>query len=150
MTLFKIPSQEITLNLADWNAKVGDKTNHVHIRSTVGRYGVGVGNDSGTKFLKFCIDHKPTVLNTCFQDHTRRFCTWTSPGDRWCNQIDYVIINSQWRNSLNVKTFPGADCGSDHCLLVASFALRLKVTRKGPPVRRHTLTPLEIIHRDVK
>ena len=36
----------------------------------------------------------------------------------------------------NVKTRPGADCGSDHQLLVATFQLKLRVRRTHqPPVR---------------
>ena len=66
------------------------------------------------------------VGNTLFQHHTRRLWTWMSPGDRVRNQIDYIMIGRRWQSSLqNVKTRPGADCGSDHQLLVATFQLKL-------------------------
>ncbi|XP_077255535.1 uncharacterized protein LOC143893712 [Temnothorax americanus] len=49
-------------------------------------------------------------------------------------QIDYIILDTRWKTSVtNVKTFPGADCGSDHNLLVANFSIRLKVFRSNPP-----------------
>ena len=75
--------------------------------------------------------------NTLFQHHPRRLWTWMSPGDRVRNQIDYIMIGRRWRSSLqNVKTRPGADCGSDHQLLVATFQLKLRVRRTHqPPVR---------------
>ena len=53
-----------------------------------------------------------------------------SPGDRARNQIYYIMVKKRWRTSLqNVKTRPGADCGSDHQLLVAKLRLRLKAKK---------------------
>ncbi|XP_024892532.1 uncharacterized protein LOC112467877 [Temnothorax curvispinosus] len=55
-----------------------------------------------------------------------------SPGGAYRNQIDYVLIDTRWRSSItNAKTLPGADCGSDHQLLVAEFKARLKVVYKA-------------------
>ena len=42
-------------------------------------------------------------------------------------KIDYVICSRRWRSSIqSAKTRPGADCGSDHDLLIAKFRLKLK------------------------
>ena len=46
------------------------------------------------------------------------------------NQIDYIICNQWWKSSQSAKTRPGADCGSDHELLVAKFRLKLKKVGK--------------------
>ena len=43
------------------------------------------------------------------------------------NQIDYILCSQRWRSSIqSAKTRPGADCGSDHELLIAKFRLKLK------------------------
>ena len=43
------------------------------------------------------------------------------------NQIDYILCSQRWRSSIQpAKTRPGADCGSDHELLIAKFQLKLK------------------------
>ena len=39
----------------------------------------------------------------------------------------------------SAKTRPGADCGSDHQLLVAKFRLKLKKTRKNTRLARYDL-----------
>ena len=45
---------------------------------------------------------------------------------RWSNQIDYILCSQRWRSSIqSTKTRPGADCGSDHELLIAKFRLGL-------------------------
>ena len=41
--------------------------------------------------------------------------------------MDYIICSQRWRSSTqSAKTRPGADCGSDHELLIAKFRLKLK------------------------
>ena len=47
--------------------------------------------------------------------------------DQYQNQIDYILCSQRWRSSIqSAKTSPGADCGSDHELLIAKFRLKLK------------------------
>ena len=47
------------------------------------------------------------------------------------NQIDYNLCSQRWRSSIqSAKTRPGADCGSDHELLIAKFRLKLKKVGK--------------------
>ena len=63
-----------------------------------------------------------------FQKYKRRlYDTWTSPGSQNQNQTDYIFCSQRWRSSIqSAKTRPGADCGSDHELLIAKFRLKLK------------------------
>ena len=61
----------------------------------------------------------------------RRLYTWTSPDGQHRNQIDYILCSPRWRSSIqSTKTRPGADCGSDHELLIAKFRLKLKKVGK--------------------
>ena len=47
------------------------------------------------------------------------------------NQIDYILCSQRWRSSIqSTKTRPGADCGSDHEILIAKFRLQLKKVGK--------------------
>ena len=74
------------------------------------------------------------MANTLFQQHKRRLYTWTSPDGQYQNQIDYILCSLRWINSIqSAKTRPGADCGSDHELLIAKF--RLKLTKVGETTR---------------
>ena len=42
-----------------------------------------------------------------------------------------IFFAAKWRSSIQLaKTRPGADCGSDHELLIAKFRLKLKKVRK--------------------
>ena len=52
---------------------------------------------------------------------------------RWpkLRSSDYILCSQRWRSSIqSAKTRPGADCGSDHELLIAKFRLKLKKAGK--------------------
>ena len=56
----------------------------------------------------------------------------TSPNGQYWNQIDYTLCSHIWRSSIHsATTRPGADCGSDHELLIAKFKLKLKKVGKS-------------------
>ena len=59
------------------------------------------------------------------------------------NQIDYIFCSQQWRSSIqSAKTRPGADCGSDHGLLINKFRLKLKKTGKTARPFRYDLNQI--------
>ena len=61
----------------------------------------------------------------------RRLYTWTSPDSQYRNQIHYILCSQRWRSSIqSAKTRPGADCGSEHELLIVNFRLKLKKVGK--------------------
>ena len=69
--------------------------------------------------------------------------TWTSPDGQHRNQIDYILCSQTWRSSIqSAKTRPGADCGSDHALLIAKFRLKLKKVGKTTRPFRYDLNQI--------
>ena len=83
--------------------------------------------------LKAC-DHMISVVK---ENNKKRelvsevIITWTSPDGQHRNQTDYILCSQRWRSSIqSTKTRPGADCGSDHELIIAKFRLKLKKVGK--------------------
>ena len=94
---------------------------------------------------KFCQENTLVIANTFFQQHKRRLYTWTSPDGRHLNQIDYIICSHRWRCSIqSAKRRPGADCGSDHELLIAKFRLKLKKVGKTNRLFRYDLNQIPL------
>ena len=61
----------------------------------------------------------------------------------WYTQIDYILCRQRWRSSIqSAKTRPGADCGSDHELLIAIFRLKLKKVGKTTRPFRYNLNQI--------
>ena len=122
---------KISMLIGDLSDKVGKIWSDAE-DGTVGHHGFGKRNERGSTFVEFRIGNQLTIMNTWFKQHPRRLYTWTSPDQNTRNQIDYIAIQSRWRSSVfNTKMYPGADCGSDHQLLVAEFQIHLKRTGKA-------------------
>ena len=110
------PPKNVFFIIGDWNAKVGSQ----ETPGVTGKFDLGVQNVAGQKLIKFCQENALVIANILFQQHKRRVYTWTSPDGQHQNQIDYIICSQRWRSSIpSAKTRPGADCGSDHELLLA-------------------------------
>ena len=109
--------------LGDWDAKVGSQ----EITGVTRKFGLEVQNEEGQRLTEICQENVLVIANTFFQQHKRRLYTWTSPDGQHRNQIDYILCSQRWRSSIrSTKTRPGANCDSDHELLIAKFRLKLK------------------------
>ena len=107
--------KDVLFIIGDWNAKVGCQ----ETPGVTGKFGLGRWNEAGQRLIEFCQENALVIANTLFQQHKRRLYTWTKPDGQHRNQIDYILCSQRWRNSIqSTKTRPGADCGSDHELLI--------------------------------
>ena len=97
---------------------------------------------SRQRLIDFCQENTLVIGNTLFRQHKRRLYTWTSPDGQQWNQTDYILCSQRWRSSIqSAKIRPGADCGSDHELLIAKFRLKLKKVGKTTSPFRYDLNP---------
>ena len=120
-------SHEIIIVMGVINAKVGEGSEE----EVVGPFGLGERNERGERCANWCTERQQMVMNTWFRQHPRKLWTWKTPGDRARNQIDYVTINGRYKNAVTkVKTYPGADCDSDHVPVVADIRVKLKKLRR--------------------
>lgn len=122
-----ISKRELVIIMGDMNAKVGRSNKEEHLREVIGKFGLGERNSRGDRLIEFAITNQLTIANTMFQHHPRRLSTWKSPGNIYKNQIDYMLISKRWKSScINAIVYPGAECGSDHKLLVMKLYGRIK------------------------
>ncbi|CAB3248147.1 unnamed protein product [Arctia plantaginis] len=127
-TIGKIPNRELLVILGDMNAKIGENADR--LSNFAGRFGLGNRNERGERLIQFASENDLMIVNSLFQHHPRRLYTWVSPGGKTRNQIDYIMVRSRWRSSItNAHTLPGADCGSDHQLLISKLKLKLAAAR---------------------
>ena len=102
----------------DWNAKVGNQETPGVTR----KFGLGIQNEAGQMLIEFCQENAMVIANTLFHQHKRRLYTWTSPDGQHRNLI--IFFSQRWRISIqSAKTRLGADCGSDHELLLPNSDL---------------------------
>ena len=83
--------------------------------------------------LEFAKSHNLILANTIHNHKISRRTTWHSPGDKYKNQIDYILVQKPYRTSIRAnktRSFPGADIGSDHDLVMMTIQIRLRKNRK--------------------
>ena len=72
------------------------------------------------------------VKSKMFPNRNFRKYTWTFPDGKNHNQIDHTLKDRRWRSSiLHVRSFIGADCDTDHYLVVAKARERLAVSKQS-------------------
>ena len=122
--------KDVLLIIGDWDAKVRSQ----EAPGVTGKFGLGIWNETGKRLMEFCQENALVIANTLFQQHKRTLYTWTSPDGQHQNQIDYILCSlcsQRWKSSTqSAKTRLGAECGSDHELLISKFRLKLKKVGK--------------------
>ena len=89
------------------------------------KFGLGVQNEVGQSLTEFCQENTLIIANTLFQQQKSQFYTWTLPDGQYQNQTDYTLCSQRWKISIqSVEITPGADCTSDHGLLVVKFRVK--------------------------
>jgi exonuclease III len=133
-TIDTMPKADILILMGDLNAKVGEGGKH----KAVGGQGLGCRNEAGERLIEFCESNDIRITNTWFIQPKRRLYTWTSPDNKHRNQIDYIMIKNRWATSVQATyTLPGADCGSDHELLVSKIKVKLKKSKRNEMTFRY-------------
>ena len=135
--LDKAPKQDIKLVLGDFNAKVGKDSINSCSRY-MGESCNDSTNENGEKLLEFAAYNDMILANTLGKHKKSRCTTWHSPDGQTANQIDYILIDRRFKSSVctaRTRTFPKADVGSDHDLVMMTFKIHLKQIKKQAPSR---------------
>ena len=95
-------------------------------------------NERGSRLLEFASSNDLFITNTFGSHKPSRRWTWHHPNGVHHSQIDYILVKKRHKTSVNVaktRSFPGADIGSDHDLVMMTFNIRLKKIKKESNVR---------------
>ena len=126
------PKKDILVVQGDWNAKVG-KDALADWGDVCGPYCNVETNERGLRLLEFATFNNLVLTNTLGPHKPSRRLTWHSPDGKRHNQIDYILVKKRFRSGFNIyrtRSFPGADIGSGHYLVMMTFSVRLKKARK--------------------
>ena len=131
-TIDHTPKKDILVVQGDWNAKVG-KDAQADWGEVCGPYCNVETNERDLRLLEFATFNNLVLTNTLGPHKPSRRWTWHSPIGKHHNQIDYILVKKRFPSGVNIhrtRSFPGADIGSDHDLVMMTFQVRLKMARK--------------------
>jgi hypothetical protein len=87
-----------------------------------------VSNGNGVTAVNFATSKNLIVKSTTFPHRDIHEHTWASPDGVTHNQIDHVLVDKRRQsNTLDVR---GADCDTDHYLVVAKLRKRNSVSKR--------------------
>jgi hypothetical protein len=121
----RAPKNMMRIVIGDFNAKIGRETIY---KPAIGLYSIHEqSNDNGQRSKAFATSRNMTISSTIFPYKDIHKYTWKSPDGNIYNQIDHVLIDKRLRSSISdVRSYRGADCDSDHFLVIAKFRIQLK------------------------
>jgi len=123
------PKYHMKMLLGDFNAKVGREN---IFKSVIGQESLHQdSNDNWVRLVNFATSKNLVVKSTMMPHRNIHKDTWTSPDSKTHNQI-WPRIDRRWHSSvLDVRSFRGADCDTDHCLVIAKVRERLAVGKEA-------------------
>ena len=68
------PKKDFLFIIGDWNAKVESQ----ETPGVADKFDLGIWNEAGKRLIEFCQENALIIANTLFQQHKRRFYTWSS------------------------------------------------------------------------
>ena len=73
------PKKDVLFIIGDWNAKIGSQ----EIPGVMGKFCLGVQNESGQRLTEFCQENTLVIANTLFQQHKGKLhmdiSKWSTP-----------------------------------------------------------------------
>jgi len=124
------PKYHMKILLGDFNAKVGRED---IFKLIIGQESLHQdSNDNGVRIINFATSKNLVVKSTMFPHPNIHKYTWTFPDGKTHNQIDHVLRDRRWHSSvLDVRSFRGSECDTDHYLVIAKVRERLAVGKQA-------------------
>jgi hypothetical protein len=127
---YNCPRYHMKILLEDFNTKVGRGK---IFKPTIGNESLHQDSkDNEVRIINFAASINLVVKSTMFPHRNIHKYTWTSPDGQTHNQIKHILIDRRRHSCiLDVQSFRGADCDTDHYLVVAKVRERLTVIKKA-------------------
>ena len=115
--------------LGDFNVKVARENIY---KPTIGNESLHQdSNHNGVRVVNLATLKNLVVKSTMFPHRNIHKYTWTSPDGKTHYKIDHIFINRRWYSSiLYVRICRGADCDTDHYLVVEKVRERLARSKR--------------------
>ena len=132
-----IPKHNFLIECGDFNAHLGEKdVPYTYHKLT---------NKNGSLLLEHAAECNLIITNTQRRKRMGKLWTYLSDMNGNKTQLDYILINRKWRNSVhNVEAYNSfSSLGGDHRLVTATIHLSLRKSKTPPKKILHDWTALK-------
>jgi hypothetical protein len=128
--------------------KLGKNTN----KRVAGRHALhDITRENGEKLVQLAIAQNLEINSTKIQHRRIHKGTWKVPRQDICNQTDHVLINKRRASTIiEVRTFLGTNCDSNHYLVRTKIRQRISKVEEGIYRRSRKLDVTKLQNPDIK
>jgi len=113
------PTYDMKILLGDFNAKLERED---VFKLTIGNEGLHQdSNDNDVRIVNLTTSKNLFVKSTMFPHQNIHKYTWTSLDGKTDNLVDHILIERCHSSIIDVHSFRGAACNTDHYLVVANL-----------------------------
>ena len=123
------PKYHMKILLGNFNAKMGGQD---IFKATTGNESLYQdSNDNGVGTVNIATSKTLVVKSMMLLHQNNHEHTWTPPDGNTHNHNDHILTDKRWHSSrLNIQPFRGANCDTDHYLVVAKVRERLAICKQ--------------------
>lgn len=131
--LNNIPANCIQIILGGFNAKIGKEN---YFRPIISIHSLHeLSTDNGYRLVAPATEKDLRIKRTMFKHKNINKSKWRYPNGLYVNQIYHVLVNSRFTSTvIDVKSARGAECDTDHILVVGKLKVTLKKTRSSKKI----------------
>ncbi|CAF1687472.1 unnamed protein product, partial [Adineta ricciae] len=96
------------------------------------RYTHDVSSHNGNRLVNYCEACNMRSTQTRFPQPQSRSWTWLHPNGKYKAQLDHILINGKWLNSIrNVRAYNTVELNSDHRIVSAQLSISVRATKEN-------------------
>ena len=126
-----VPPHNVLMLAGDLNARVGLDSHSANPR-VIGKHTYhDTTDDNGNRLLNYCETCNMRSTQTRFPQPKSRTWTWLHPNGKSKAQLDHILINGKWLNSIrNARAYNTVELHSDHRIVSVKMSISLRAPKK--------------------
>lgn len=126
-TIASIPPHNMILIAGDFNARIGRDSGCALARIIGQHLFHEQSNDNGERLNQLCLANNLRIAAARFPYRPSRVWTWLHPNGSNKAQIDHILVNKKWVNSIrNCRAYNSINVGSDHRIVCSQINASLR------------------------
>ena len=124
------PPHNVLILTGDLNARLGLDSHLTNPRAIDNHTYHDKTDDNGNRLVNYCEACNIRSTQTRFPQPKARAWTWLHPNGRSTAQLDHILINGKWINSIrNARAYISVELHSDHRIVNAKISISLRATK---------------------